>query len=180
MSERILVRSRMAVPPVRRLIAFSALAVLATSACSPSVDLTRGVRVESVSTGWFDSGRVDGKTRLVPTVSFRLKNLSDRRLTMLQVNAVFRRVNEPDEWSSGFLTVAGTGGLAPGMVSPILTIKAQLGYTGTDPRDDLLRNSQFVDARVDLFAKYGSSRWTRVGEYRVARQVVDTQIAFRH
>jgi hypothetical protein len=165
---------------MRRLIVFSALTVLAAPACGPAVDLTHGVRVESVSTGWFDAGRVHGKTRLVPTVSFRLKNLSDRRLTMLQVNAVFRRVNERDEWSSGFLTVAGSDGLAPGTVSPTLTIRAQLGYTGTDPRDDLLRNSQFVDASVDLFAKYASNQWTRLGEYPVARQVVDTQVAFHH
>jgi hypothetical protein len=164
---------------MRRLIALSALTVAAATACGPAVDLTSGLRVDAVSTGWLDAGQADGKTRLVPAVTFKLANLSGRTLTMLQVNAVFRRVTEHDEWSSGFLTVAGTDGLAPGTASPTVTIKAQLGYTGTDPRDELLWNSHFVDASVDLFAKYGSGQWTRLGGYPVMRQIVATEIARR-
>ena len=29
----------------------------------------------------------------------------------------------------------------------------------------MLRNSHFVDAEVELFAKYASEQWKRVGEY---------------
>ena len=32
--------------------------------------------------------------------------------------------------------------------------------------------SQFVDAKVVLFAKYGSSQWMRIGEYPIARQLI--------
>ena len=52
-------------------------------------------------------------------------------------------------------------------------IKAPLGYTGTDSQWDMLRHSQFVDATVDLFARSGSQQWKRVGEYRIARQIVE-------
>ena len=46
-----------------------------------------------------------------------------------------------------------------------------MGYTGTDPVDELLNNSRFVDAKVELFVKAGSGQWTRVGEYPIARQL---------
>src|SRR5258705_9543430 len=116
--------------------------------CAPAVDVTKGVQVAAVSTGWVNAGVVDGKHKVVPAVSFTLKNVSDRKLPALQVNAVFRRVNEPGEWDAGFRPVAGSEGFAPGATRP-LSISANLGYTGLDPAERLLENSQFVDATVD-------------------------------
>jgi len=53
-------------------------------ACGPSVDLTKGLHLEAVSTGWLDAGVVDGKNKVVPAVSFKLKNVSDQPLKTLQ------------------------------------------------------------------------------------------------
>ena len=151
---------------------FFCLALL-SSACAPTVDLTKGLQIPGVSTGWFDAGIANGRNKLVPSISFALKNVSDRKLTTLQVNALFRRVTEKDEWGSGFLTVAGSAGLAPGATTATLTIRSQLGYTGTDQsREDMLRNTHFVDAEVELFAKYGSTQWTRIGMFPVARRLI--------
>lgn len=145
---------------------------LAAAGCRPTVDLKKALQISDVSTGWFDAGIVDGKNKLVPTISFKLKNVSDQGLVSLQVNALFRRVNEKDEWGSGFVTAAGSSGLAPGAETPQLTIKSQLGYTGTESRQDMLQNRQFVDAKVELSVKYGSAQWTRLGEYPIARQLL--------
>ncbi len=74
-------------------------------------------------------------------------------------------MTEKDEWGSGFLNVARPQGLAPGATSAPLNIRSQLGYTGSDQsREDMLRNTHFVDAEVELFAKYGSVQWKRIGE----------------
>ena len=75
---------------------------------------TKGLQVEVVATGWFDAGIVNGQNKLVPSVTFKLKNVSDQKLVTLQVNALFRRVSETEEWGSGFLTVVGSEGLAAG------------------------------------------------------------------
>lgn len=143
-----------------------------TTACSKPVDLTKGLQVDVVSTGWFDVGIVEGKNKLVPTISVRLKNNSDQTLSTLQLNAVFRRAGEKDEWGSRFLPVVGSQGLKPGATTDAIALKSQLGYTGTEPRLDMLKNSLFVDARVELFAKYGSAQWVKVGEYPIARQLI--------
>jgi hypothetical protein len=149
------------------------LIVGAASACGKPVDLTKGLVVESVSTGWYDAGVVDGQNKLVPSVSFTLKNVSDQTLSTLQVNAVFHRVSEPkDEWGTGFLTAVGSAGLAPNASTSTLNIKSTLGYKGTDPRETMLRNSQFVDAKVVLLAKYGSGQWTKIGDFPISRQLI--------
>ena|SRR5579872_3556629 len=141
-------------------------------ACAPAVDVAKGVQVADVSTGWVDATAPAGTNKIVPSVSFTLKNVSDRTLPALQINAVFRRAHEPQEWGNGFRAVPAARGVAPGRATDRVTISAQLGYTGTDPHEALLQNSQFVDATVDLFARAGSAQWTRIGEYPIARQLM--------
>jgi hypothetical protein len=141
------------------------------AACGPKVDLAKAVAPESVVTGWADGGTVAGKNKIVPAVSFRLKNVSDRTLGAVQVNAVFRRVNDPGEWSAAFLPNAARE-MAPGAQTLPQTLTGPQGYTGTDDQDEMLHNSHFVDAKAELFVKSGSSNWTRIGEYPVARQLL--------
>jgi hypothetical protein len=150
-----------------------AIVLLASAACGPTVDLTGGLQVDVLDTGWFDRGIVNGQTKLVPSAIFTLKNLSDQKLVSLQVNALFRRVNENEEWGSGFKTVVGSEGLPPGATTPPVTIRSELGYTGSDQsRQEMLQNSHFVDAKMELFAKYASTQWVRVGTYPIDRKLL--------
>jgi hypothetical protein len=151
--------------------ALAIFSLLSATACGPKLDLAKAVAPESVTTGWADGGTVAGRNKIVPAVSFRLKNVSDQKIGPLQVNAVFRRVNDPAEWSSGYLPSAATE-LPPGGETATLTIMGQQGYTGTDEPEAMLRNSQFVDAKVELYVKSGSSNWTRIGEFPIARQLL--------
>ena len=149
------------------------LAIVSSAACGPTIDLTKGLQVSIVNSGWYDLGIVNGQNKLVPTVIFTLHNTSDQKLVTLQINALFRRVSENTEWGSGFLTVAGSQGLAPGATSDPFTIKSQLGYTGSEQsRMEMLQNTHFVDAKVELFGKYASTQWVRLGSYPITRQLL--------
>src|SRR5437762_5183414 len=153
--------------PVRAAIMLSVL----SSACGPPVDLSKALQVLDVSTGWVDAGILNGQNKLVPSISIKLKNVSNQSLGSLQVNALFRRIAQTDEWDSRLTMVAGSEGLGPGATTKTLVITSPTGYTGTEPRLDILKNSQFVDAKVELFGKYGSGQWTRLGEDPIARQL---------
>ena len=154
-----------------RLLLFVAIA--SSAACGPTVDLTKGLEVTVVNSGWYDLGIVNGQNKLVPSVTFTLHNISEQKLVTLQINALFRRVSENTEWGSGFLTVAGSPGLSPGATSHPITVKSQLGYTGSDQsRQEMLHNTLFVDAKVELFGKYASTQWARLGSYPITRQLL--------
>jgi hypothetical protein len=159
---------------MRARLSVAAIALIAAVAagCEKPVDLTHAIQVEEVSSGWYDAGMVNGQNKLVPSVTFKVKNVSDRPLNVLQMNVLFRRLTEDTEWGSGFVTVAGSAGLAPGVTSDPVTVKSQLGYTGTEARQEMMKNSQFVDAKVQLFAKYASTQWVRVGEFPVTRTLL--------
>jgi hypothetical protein len=146
---------------------------LAVSACSgPKVDLKTAVQVTDLSTGWLDQGIVNGQNKIVPSASFKFKNVSNQPIPILQGNIIFRRVGEDDELGNGFLRVSGTEGLSPGASSQELTVSAQHGYTSTEPRQQMLANRLFVDARVQVFAKYGSTQWTLISEYPIERKLI--------
>jgi len=159
--------------PARGLILFISLALLAAGCGGPAVDLKQGLKIDVVDTGWFDAGIVEGKNKLVPTVSFTVRNVSDQKLVSLQMMASFFRVSDTSsEWGNNLLNVAGSEGLAPGATTPTLTIKSPLGYTGTDPRADMLKNAIFVDAMVKLVAKYAATQWTHIREVPIERKLV--------
>ena len=146
--------------------------LLVMTACAPPVDLNKNLEIVEVTTGWTDAGLTeDGQNKLVPFVQFKLKNGSSQSLPVLQANAMFRPLKEDKEWGSRFQAVVGSEGLAPGATTSVLTLKSDRGVTGTDARTELLKNSHFVDARVQLSAKYGSAQWTKLAEYPVVRQL---------
>jgi len=159
--------------PARSLILVLVFAVLGSGCSGPTVDLKQALQIDIVGTDWFDAGVVDGKNKLVPTVSFTVKNVSDQKLVSLQMMASFFRVTDKaSEWGNSLVNVAGSEGLAPGATTATLTMRSPLGYTGTDPRTDMLHNEQFVDAIVKLVAKYAATQWTHVREVPIERKLI--------
>ncbi|HKT78993.1 MAG TPA: hypothetical protein VJP86_02150 [Vicinamibacterales bacterium] len=155
-----------------RYLALLLMAAVAAG-CGPTVDLRQGIEMVDVSTGLADLGIINGQNKLVPSISFKLKNLSDQKLIALQVNAVFHKVTDPkNEWGSGYVIVAQSEGLAPGATSKEFTIRSPLGYTGLQPRADMLTHDQFIDSTVDLAAKYASAQWVRIAEYPIERKLI--------
>ncbi len=150
------------------------LLVASAAGCAPDVDLKQGLQIQDVATGWVDAGIVNGQNKLVPAISFKLKNVSSQKLSVIQVNVLFKRINDPAEWGSGFLTVVGSKGLEPGATTDAVTVKSNLGYTGSDQtRQEMLKNSHFVDARAEFSAKYGSVQWARLAEFPITRTLID-------
>lgn len=150
------------------------LSAVLVAGCGPDIDVTKALEVTIVNSGWYDAGFVNnGQNKLVPAVTITVKNTSDQKLGLLQINSLFRQANATEEWGSAFLTAAGSEGLKPGE-SRTLTLKSNNGYTGSgETRQQMLANSHFVDAKVEVFAKYGSTQWKKMGVYPVNRQLIE-------
>jgi hypothetical protein len=149
------------------------LAVCAGAGCGTQVDIASAARLEEVKTGWFDAGITeDGKNKLVPSISLRIRNAGQSAIGSTQLNLVFKRASETEEWTTSFVRGIGAGGLDPGAITPPIVVHAQQGYTGLQPRLQMLSNSQFVDARVEVFAKHGSATWAKLAEFPIERQLL--------
>jgi len=101
---------------MRTRFALVLLAAVAATSCS-NVDLKASSRLDPTITGWFDAGVTsDGKNKLVPSVTFTVTNTGQAPLGTIEINCVFKRKGDPEEWSTVLLLGSRTGlnDLAPG------------------------------------------------------------------
>lgn len=145
---------------------------VASATCGDGVDARQALQVTDVVTGWYDAGIVSGKNKLVPTISFRVKNVAAAPIRFVQLNSVFRVIGDEEELGSALVKGIGSDGLAPGATSETYVMRSALGYTGEQPRHEMLQHREFRDAKVELFAKHGSDQWVKIGEHRIARQLL--------
>jgi hypothetical protein len=149
----------------------AAAAILVAGGCRAR-EVEKDLKLTEVDTGWYDAGIVDGQNKIVPTVSFRIQNVSQEAIDDVQINAIFRRVNEAEAWGDRLVRGVGDDGLEPGTTGKPLVVRSERGYTGSEARLQMLRNSNFVDAKVELFGKHGSRTWVKMGEYPIDRELV--------
>ena len=147
------------------------LAAAVVGGCRPR-EVEKDLRITDVRTGWYDAGIVNGQNKLVPSVTFSIQNVSDEPIDNVQINAIFRRVDEAEAWGDRLVRGVGDEGLAPGATGRPLVIRSERGYTGSESRQQMLKNSQFVDAKVELFGKHGSRAWVKMGEYPIDRELI--------
>ena len=150
------------------LLAVAAFGLAAAHGCSRPVDLATALHVTDVTSGWFDAGIVDGKNKLVPSITFSLHNGSSETLK-LQMNVIFLMLPQKEDQDEVFLQTIDLP--ANGTSKPV-TVRAKYGFTGEQPRADMLQHRLFQDFSVRLFAKRGSAQWTPLGEYPIKRQLL--------
>jgi hypothetical protein len=146
------------------------VAGLLAASCGGSVDVKESVQVTDVSTGWFDAGIVDGKNKLVPSVTFRLRNTSDDDLSAVSINIVFKFIDNGDDLEEIFKQRVPFDNKA----TELLTVRAQTGFTGEPPqsRADMLRNSFFRDVEAIIFVRQASAQWIELHRVPVERQLL--------
>ena len=126
-----------------------------------------------VTTGWYDAGILeDGKNKLVPSVSLKLRNKSAEAIDGVQINAIFRRVNEQEMWGEHYGWAVQREQLAPGQATKDIVLRSALGYTGEQPRMQILQHKDFIDAKVEVYLKKGSQVWAKLGEFPIERQLL--------
>jgi hypothetical protein len=145
-------------------------------ACSTPVDLKQSLQVTDLTSGWLDAGIVDGKNKLVPTVSFRVRKNIEQEIRPISLNVHFKRVGPSlqggeEEFDEVFLQRVA---FSQGNQTDPITVQSKAGYTGEQPqsRAAMLQNSQFVDMRVVVFAKQSSSQWVELTRHDIPRQLV--------
>lgn len=154
--------------------AFSVLmAVLSAVGCGSPLDVESVLRVTQVSSGWFDAGLDSlGRNKLVPTVSFRLENITQSQVSYLQLLGKFQRQNEEEEWGNAFIRVVGTEGLEAGRATDLMRLESERGYTGEQSRAEMLSHGDFVDVTMELFIKHRAEQWTYLDSVDVSRRLL--------
>lgn len=141
--------------------------------CGPAtIDVAAVIKVGNLTTGWFDVGITNGMNKLVPSASFTVTNSGAEKLSALQVFSVFRFQGEEQELGSALIVLHGQDALGPSATSKPITVRGNWGFSGLQPRAQMLAHREFRDARVQIFAKYGTGQFVKLTEAVVTRQLI--------
>lgn len=164
-----------------RILAPAVLLAVLTAGCGKPVDLKQVLQVTDLTGGYHDAGIVDGRNKLVPTLTLRLKKSTDDDIRPLSLNIVFKKLPKAgtvvapgspaeEDWDEVFVQSVPFNG---NQTAPI-TIQTKAGYTGDPPqsRADILTHSQFQDVRAHVFAKHSATQWVEIGTFDIPRQVL--------
>jgi hypothetical protein len=143
-------------------------------ACGKPVDLKQALTVTDTSAGYFDAGIVDGRNKLLPSVTFKLNKTVNGDLRPLALNVAFKRLSGAGGAEEDFDESFIQGVTFNGNQTAPITVRPTAGYTGDPPqsRADMLKNSQFRDIRVHVFAKHGSGQWVEISTLDLPRQLI--------
>jgi len=163
------------------LVAFVLPAGLLAAGCSKPVDLKQALQVTDVATGYHDAGVVEGKNKIVPSITFRLKKNTSDSLRPLSLNVAFKKLPAPGtavppgspaetDWDEKFVQSVPFDDNQ----TKTLTFRSEPGFTAEPPqtRADILQHRLFQDVRIHIFAKHSASQWVEIASFDVPRQLL--------
>jgi hypothetical protein len=151
------------------------LALLCQTACKAPDDkeVKASIELLDIKTSWMMKEYrqwPNPKLTLVPTVSFRVKNLTADSIRFVNINAIFREREANENLGDCFKAAIGNEGLPAGETSPVVIMKSNFGVEGKT-LDSFKSNPQWRSYYVKLFAQMKGSRHVPLGEWPVSRQI---------
>jgi hypothetical protein len=154
----------------------ASLWLIANWGCGPEPDLTALKVVPQIS-GYYDDGIVQdgkdiGQNRILPAVTFQIKNEGKLPAEYVDITVAFWRVVNDQEYDSKLLRPIGRPGLAPGASTESLTVRSTVGYTSPlTQAADFFAQTGFVDFKVKVFARRAGIN-ASLGEIIVERRLL--------
>ena len=143
----------------------------AAAACGPQPDL-RTLKLVPTMSGYYDDGvQPDGQNRLLPSMTFQLKNEGTLPITYVDlVIAYWPKGADGEKDSKQIHGITGTP-LEPGAASEPITVRSGIGFTSLYPRAEFFSRPEFVDFIIKAFAKH-RGRTVSLGEHLVERRLL--------
>ncbi len=156
------------------LVIATALVSFLLSACkgiSPE-ELKASVEIIDMSSKWVEKVYQPWppKLTLVPTLSFRVKNVSDKPLNYLNFNAIFKFRDDQENLGDNFLAAIRKEPIMPGEASQVITLKSNFGVEGKSLAS-FKDNPQWKPMICRLFIQSKGSPHILLGEYDISQEI---------
>ena len=158
------------------IIVFLVLAVMVyksfTSTWSKD-DVENSIEIASMDAGWMEgkSELRETATRILPFVSFRVKNKGKAPLHYVNFECVFEFQADGKPQTSGFCSAFEVP-LPPGDTSDVVLIKGVNGYTATSKEAFYQNKDKWKKVNAKLFARTQGSTYVRVGDLYPVEQKI--------
>ena len=162
---------RKLLPGVAIAVALISLLLSACKGVSPE-ELKASVEIIEMSSKWVEKTYQPWppKLTLVPTISFRVKNVSGKPLNYLNFNAIFKFRDDQENLGDNFLAAIRKEPILPGEASSAITLKSNFGVEGKSLAS-FKDNPQWKPMVCRLFIQSKGSPHVLLGEYEISREI---------
>jgi len=135
-------------------------------------ELKAAVEILDVQTKWVAKSYQPWppKLVLVPTISFRIKNISSKPLNYVNFNAIFKFRDDQENLGDNFLAAIRKTPVNPGEMSPVITLKSNFGVEGKSLAS-FKDNPQWRAVICRLFIQSRGSTHVPLGEFEISRTI---------
>jgi hypothetical protein len=135
-------------------------------------ELKNSVAIEDVETKWVAKVYQPWppKLILVPVISFRVENVSNKPLNYVNFNAIFKFKDDTENLGDNFLAAIRKNPVMPGEKSHVITLKSNFGVEGKTLAS-FKDNPQWRAVICKLFIQSKGSPHTPLGEYEISRTI---------
>ena len=155
----------------RPAFAFISLWLIASAGCGPQPDLSKDLKLLPGITGYYDDGIKAGLNRILPSITFQLRNEGQLPIANVDLVAAYWQVGDDGEKDSLQVKAISGAALEPGATGETITVRSSIGYTHEGPRVDMFTNSLFKGFVVKIFAKR-SGKTTKLGEFPIEARLL--------
>jgi hypothetical protein len=156
---------------LRAIPALLLAACLGASACGGAPDPNLFVELKDLDAYWGVEPMSAGEQYIAPMVRINMRNKGAADLEFVRAMATFRLAGSDDAWGSDFKFVTQGGKPLQAGQSLLLEFKSEARYHSPEPPAAMFGNSQWKDARVEIYVRLASSQWIKMAEGPVARRV---------
>jgi len=137
-----------------------------------SEELKNSLEIIDVETKWVSKYYQPWppKLILVPAISFRVKNLSNKPLHYINFNANFRFKDDYENLGDCFLAAIRGKPIMPGELSERIILKSNYGVEGKN-LSSFHNNPHWKLVIVKLFVQSKGSQYVLLGEWEVSRKI---------
>jgi hypothetical protein len=145
-----------------------------------SIDLKTALEVTDVTGGWYDtgivsSGNAKGETKMVPSITFRLRNKGTVPVNDVQLMVSFWRDGTDGEWDSALVRGIGNTDLQPGASTDPIVVRSTAGFTLEGSRADFFSHALFKDVSAKIFGQR-SGTLTPLGVFQLDRKILTHEL----
>jgi len=148
-----------------------------TSFNPPTVqEVESSIKVIVINTDWTYKYRTKNEVRIVPEITFKIKNVGKKPLQHLIANVIFELEGLNQELGNGWKPIITKKPLAPGETSEPITIKSGFGYRASSVKAFYRNYYDWKRAWANVFIKWKGSRYVKFGSFEIKKHIKGVKV----
>ena len=142
-------------------------------------EVAKSIRIMEIDSIWVDKKVTGYEVIIVPTITFKIKNIGTKPLQYVYFEGVFEFVDSGEKLSDGYTPALKDKPLNPGEISDEITIKSYFGYRATSKEAFIKNIKNWKKVKVKIFAKTQNSQYALLGIYHIKQKIKGIKVVYK-